>query len=55
MRVFYATGWKWGFWVIVFGVGIWIAVDAKEPLLFSERYGHTKVWRFAGLRVKWLK
>jgi len=24
------------------------------PLLFSERYGYVNVWRFWGLKIKWL-
>jgi len=35
-------------------MGPWIAIDDGMPLLFSERYGLIKVWRFWGLKIKWL-
>lgn len=42
---------KWGFWMRFFGRLLWVARD-DGTLLFSERYGYTKVWRGLGLKVK---
>ena len=46
--------WKWGFWFRICGMGPWVAIDDGMPLLFSERYGYVNVWRFWGLKIKWL-
>lgn len=47
--------WRRGFSFRFFYKGLWVAVDDGEPLLFSERYGYTKMWSFWGLRIKWLQ
>ena len=46
--------WQWGFWFRLFGRGLWIAINDNQPLLFSERYGFRRIWRFAGIKIKWL-
>lgn len=46
--------WRWGFWIRVFGRGIYLAVDDGLRLL-SEREGFRRVYRFARLKFQWLK
>ena len=45
---------KWGFWIRVFGKGIWLGKDNGLPPLFSERYGHKIVKRFLGFKFQLL-
>jgi hypothetical protein len=44
--------WKYGLWIRFFKRGIWIAVDDGSTLLFSERNGYRKVYRFLGIKIK---
>lgn len=30
-----------------------LLLDKNDPILFSERYGYCKVWRFGPLKIKW--
>lgn len=46
--------WKWGFWFRVFRKGLSISMGDKTPPLFSERYRFVKVWRYRGLKIKYL-
>lgn len=39
------------FWFRVFGRGLWFGRSALHPPLFSERYGHRKVWRVFGWKI----
>lgn len=53
-KLFEFCGWRWGFWFRVRGYGLHVkAAKGHEPL-FSERYGYTKAWYFAGLRFEYL-
>lgn len=45
--------WKWGFWWRPFGGrGIYIGLD--KPMLFSERYGYRRVYRFGRIAIELL-
>lgn len=39
-------------WVRVMGKRIGIMRHGDMPALFSERYGHTRVWRALGWKIK---
>lgn len=43
-------------WFRWFGNGSgWVIKSKEAPLMFSERYGHTKTWVIGGWRFKRLK
>ncbi len=44
---------RWYFWIHTPWWSAGILRDDGSPLLFSERYGHTKVWRWHGIKLKW--
>jgi len=47
---------QWGITFRVYGYGLVFRVaDKDEVILFSERYGYKKVYRFCGLVFMWLK
>ncbi len=46
---------RWGFWVRIFGYGLYVKPSRGCEPLFSERYGFRKAWYFAGLRWEILK
>jgi hypothetical protein len=45
-------GKRWGIWFSVFGYGL--SISTMQPM-FSERYGHTKIWRIGRIKIKVLK
>lgn len=42
--------WRWGMWFRIYGHGLSIQINA--PILFSERYGYRKPWRFGPLLIE---
>ena len=46
--------WEHGWWVRVFGWGVWVSTDTSKPLLFSERHGFTKVFQIGKVKIKFL-
>jgi len=44
-------GWRWGFWFRIRGYGLHVSLAKGHQPLFSERYGYTKAWYVAGLRI----
>lgn len=52
---FSCYGWDSGFWFRLFGYGLMVRVASKNPEMFSERYGYTKVLRVFGLYITALK
>lgn len=47
---------KWGFTCRVNGYGFILRKAGPcETVLFSERYGYRKIYRFLGWRFEWLK
>lgn len=45
-----------GFWIRIFGRGLWFSTYAGMPELFSERHGYTRVFRIGGwARWRWLR
>ncbi len=47
--------WRWGFWIRVFGRGIYLAVDDGAQPLWSERHGFRRVYRCGGLKFQWFR
>jgi hypothetical protein len=43
------------FWFRLFGYGLWIRLRKHHVVLFSERYGHTKVYYIGPFVMKVLK
>lgn len=43
-----------GFWWRPFG-GYGISIERDRPYLFSERYGHRRVWRLGRWSFTWLR
>lgn len=55
-RWLWVACWKWGACFRLFGHGLHLRrIVLGETLVFSERYGYTTVWKFAGWRVTVLK
>ena len=44
--------WKYGISLRVFGLFVYAGYDPDYPVLFSERYGEQKVYRFCGFIFK---
>lgn len=42
------------FWVRLFGIGLHIKDIRTHPLLFSERYGHSKYIQIGSYRIRYL-
>lgn len=49
------SAWRWGMCAHAFGFRVYISND--KPVLFSERYGYTKVYRLGrwAVEARWLK
>lgn len=45
--------WRWGAWFRICGHGLHIQLNA--PMLFSERHGLRRCWRFGAVRIQRLK
>lgn len=44
--------WKWGGWVWIGKRWFYLCYEPDYTPLFSERYGYTKLYRFAGFVFK---